>query len=70
MPALIRLRMLTNGPNGNYRVGAIVTVDAERAGVLIRGGHATPADEEVAMVATPENAARRTRRPRGRDATD
>jgi hypothetical protein len=37
---LVKLKMLTKGPNGNYQKGAVVTVDSERATILVKGKHA------------------------------
>lgn len=34
------LKMLTKGPNGNYRKGQVVEVDEQRAALLIEGKHA------------------------------
>ena len=73
MPGLVKLRMMTTGPNHNYRVGAVVTVDEVRAYWLLSGGHAKRLGEhgeETAMVEAPENAALRTRRPRARNVTN
>lgn len=38
-----KLKMLTTGPNGNYRRGQIVEVDDQRAERLLAGRHATTA---------------------------
>lgn len=35
-----KLKMLTPGPNRNYRRGQIVEVDDQRAAILIEGRHA------------------------------
>ena len=35
-----KLKMLTSGPNKNYRKGQVVEVDDERAAILIKGRHA------------------------------
>lgn len=40
-----KLKMLGKGPNGNYRRGQVIEVDALRASILVSGGHAAPADE-------------------------
>lgn len=34
------LKMLTKGPNLNYRVGQVVEVDDARAALLVKGKHA------------------------------
>jgi hypothetical protein len=35
-----RLKMLTTGPNRNYRKGQVVEVDDQRAEILLAGKHA------------------------------
>lgn len=35
-----RLKMLTTGPNRNYRKGSVVEVDDQRAAILVAGKHA------------------------------
>lgn len=40
-----RLKMLTTGPNRNYRRGSIVEVDDQRAEKLIEGKHAVEVRE-------------------------
>ena len=54
---MIKLRMLTTGPNGNYHIGQTVTVDKKRAAVLISSGHAEPWTPETAQLKPAENAA-------------
>jgi hypothetical protein len=36
---LVEIRMLTKGPNGQYRKGQIVTVDEIRAALLVTEKH-------------------------------
>jgi len=36
----MKLKMLTTGPNKNYRVGQVVEVDEQRAAILLKGKHA------------------------------
>lgn len=36
MPELVKVKMLTKGPNANYRIGDVVTVDAARAAILLK----------------------------------
>jgi len=43
---LVEVRMLTRGPNKQYRVRAIVTVDRARAEKLIAEGHAVEVGKE------------------------
>lgn len=40
MAELVMVRMLTCGPNKNYRKGQTLAVDAQRAAALIDEGHA------------------------------
>ena len=38
--ALVKLKMKTAGPNGNYKAGQTVTVDEQRAARLLADGDA------------------------------
>ena len=38
--ALVKVKMLTTGPNKNRKVGQVIEVDAARAAALIKGDHA------------------------------
>ncbi|MFA5866913.1 MAG: hypothetical protein WC891_02990 [Actinomycetota bacterium] len=42
----MRIKMLTTGPNGNYRKGQIVEVDDKRAAVLVKAKAAKYLDED------------------------
>jgi hypothetical protein len=45
-----RLKMLTTGPNRNYRKGQVVEVDDQRAEILLAGKHAVDLNVEVEEV--------------------
>jgi hypothetical protein len=40
MNKIVSVKMLTNGPNGGYRIGQIVSVDPARASAWIQRGDA------------------------------
>jgi chaperone required for assembly of F1-ATPase len=42
-----KLKMVTTGPNRNYRKGQVVEVDDQRADILLDGKHAVRVGEEV-----------------------
>jgi hypothetical protein len=52
---LVDIRMLTRGPNRQYRVKAIVTVDKVRAEKLIAEGHAVAVDQETKGASSGKN---------------
>lgn len=54
---MIKLRMISTGPNGNYRIGQSITVDKKRADALIAGGHAEMWTPETTSLEPTENAA-------------
>lgn len=61
--ALRTVRMITTGPNGNYRMGALIQCDLERARILVDGAWAvydTRDAFETAMLHPDENTARRS----------
>jgi hypothetical protein len=63
METLKTIRMVTAGPNGNYRVGALIQCDPERARILVDGGWAvydTRDAFETATLRPDENMARRS----------
>jgi hypothetical protein len=45
-----RLKMLTTGPNRNYRKGQVVEVDDQRAEILLAGKHAVDLNAKVEEV--------------------
>lgn len=78
---LVKIRMLTTGPNENHTPDDILLVDEKRAAALVEGDHATyvgsnehkttsakakhKRPDETVAVAPPEDAALRTARPAG-----
>lgn len=44
--ATVTVRLLTKGPNGNYRKGQVVEVDSARAAALLAGKHAEEVRDE------------------------
>lgn len=45
-----KLKMLTTGPNRNYRKGQVVEVDDQRAEILLAGKHAVDLNAKVEEV--------------------
>lgn len=45
-----RLKMITKGPNGNYRRGQVIEVDDIRASILLSGKHAKDAEEPEEVI--------------------
>ena len=52
---LVDIRMLTRGPNKQYRARSTVTVDVARAEKLIAEGHAVAIDKEEKGVSSGED---------------
>lgn len=44
------IRILDEGPNGNYSPGDLIVVDKVRAAVLVSGGHAEYVEPEASTV--------------------